>query len=158
MAAWRHSRYWGDRTYNEYRAYVIKWGPRQRGRQDLDCADISISLLIEFAAKAGLPVTFWDNDQVRYPSKGSRQTPAARVFNWSWNSVEEYLTAVTSRIQSKSLVNQNTVVNRHRILRSPFFRAMNKRACSCIRPNTFGRRCQPRTSGTKSIARPTSIT
>jgi hypothetical protein len=42
---------------------------------DLDCADMSLILLIEFAAGSGLPVTFWDNKEVRYISKATRQTP-----------------------------------------------------------------------------------
>ena len=113
MAAWRHFRYWSGRLYDiEYRDFVTRRAPRYRGRTDYDCADVTLLLLIEFAAREGLPVTFWDNDEVRYPSKGGRQTPAARFFNKTWNTVEEYIKAVTDRIQSKSVVNQNTVVNR----------------------------------------------
>jgi hypothetical protein len=73
MAAWKHWQYWNPGTYQAYRKYVIDRAPLFRGRVDLDCADITLVLLIEFAADRGLPVTFWDNDQVRYPSKGTRQ-------------------------------------------------------------------------------------
>jgi hypothetical protein len=50
MAAWRHWAYWGPATYPAYRKYVTEWAPRYRGRTDLDCADMSLTLLIEFAA------------------------------------------------------------------------------------------------------------
>ena len=113
MAAWTHRRYWTPRVYDkEYRDFVVQRAPKYRGRMDYDCADLTLLVLIEFAVQQGLPVTFWDNDQVRYPSKGSRQTPSALVLNRTWNTADEYIKAVTDRIQSKSLVNQNTVVNR----------------------------------------------
>ena len=68
---------------------------------------------MEFAAEEGLPVTFWDNDEVRYPSKGTRQTPtSSRVLRTkSWDDKGEYLDAVRARIGAKSLVEHNTVVN-----------------------------------------------
>jgi len=63
MAAWRHWAFWDGSAYQGYRKYVSQRAPAFRGRDDLDCADISIYLLIDYAAQAGLPVTFWDNNQ-----------------------------------------------------------------------------------------------
>jgi hypothetical protein len=113
MAAWKHWQYWNPGTYQAYRKYVIDRAPLFKGRVDLDCADITLVLLIEFAADRGLPVTFWDNDQVRYPSKGTRQTPSSQrlLSTRSWKNKGEYIEAVTHRIGAKSLVNENTEKN-----------------------------------------------
>lgn len=70
-------------------------------------------LMIEFAAANGLPVTFWDNDMVRYVSKGTRQTPESKkvLGTKTWSNKAEYIKAVTHRVGAKSLVIQNSVPN-----------------------------------------------
>jgi hypothetical protein len=45
-----------------------------------DCADLSVLLIIEFAAESGLPLTFYDNAGVRYISKAERQSPANKLL------------------------------------------------------------------------------
>jgi hypothetical protein len=113
MAAWKHYRTWDPKTYQAYRKYVGQMAPRYRGKEHLDCADLSIILLIKFAAEQGLPVTFWDNDQVRYISKGTRQTPEdPRVLRTrDWKNEDVYTEAVLSRVGAKALVQHNTVIN-----------------------------------------------
>ncbi|MEA2695759.1 MAG: hypothetical protein QOI66_30 [Myxococcales bacterium] len=81
MAAWHHYSYWDFRMYQLYRQYVTINAPLFRGRPDLDCADISMNLMIEFAAAKVLPVTVWDNDKVRYISRAARQTPTSKWAN-----------------------------------------------------------------------------
>jgi hypothetical protein len=45
-----------------------------KGREE-DCADLSMLLIIMFAAQEGLPLTFTDNQGIRYSSKLSGQDP-----------------------------------------------------------------------------------
>src|SRR6266536_700725 len=97
MAAWLHRAYWGHSTYPAYRKYVTQWAPSYRGRRDLDCADISLTLLIEFAAANGLPVTLRSDDGTRFISKATRQTPTAYLSQhktYSWSNKDEYQLAV----------------------------------------------------------------
>lgn len=113
MAAWNHYKYWDSQMYEEYRKFVARDAPKFRGNEKLDCADISIILLINFAASNGLPTTFWDNNQVRYISKGTRQAPEdSRLLRTrEWKDKDDYTKAVLERIGSKALVLHNTVVN-----------------------------------------------
>ena len=74
MAAWHHRAHWGPTTYSRYRTYVTEWAPTYRGRKDLDCADMSLTLLIEFAAANGLAVTLKSDDGTR----SSRRRPDKR--------------------------------------------------------------------------------
>lgn len=76
MAAWRHFASWVPTTYEYYRAFVIERAPAFRGRTDLDCADMSLTLLIEFAAQKGLPITLLNNSNIRFISKATRQMMA----------------------------------------------------------------------------------
>jgi hypothetical protein len=113
MAAWRHVSYWNEGVYGRYRTYVTYRALQFRGRTDLDCADMSIILLIEFAALHTLPLTFWDNNQVRYISKAKRQTPkdSRLLRSYSWKSTAEYIRAVRNRVGASALLRQNTVPN-----------------------------------------------
>jgi hypothetical protein len=116
MSAWKHSNYWTATSYGDYRKYVQVQAPRFRNRADLDCADMSLTLLIEFATAGGLPVTFWDNDQIRYCSKGTRQSPTSYLSahrTLSWSNQAEFAAAVRRRIGAKSLLLQNTAANPH---------------------------------------------
>jgi hypothetical protein len=111
MAAWFHSRYWDSSIYEAYRLYVSNEAPKFRGNT-LDCADLSMLLLIEFASSRELPLTFRDNSQVRYISKAACQCPEAGLFKTKkWNNKDEFIKAVTKRIGAKALVNYNTVNN-----------------------------------------------
>jgi hypothetical protein len=74
MAAWQHNHFWDSRMFEAYRKFVGVTAPTFRGEKE-DCADLSITLLVKFAAANGLPVTFKDNDETRYISKATRQSP-----------------------------------------------------------------------------------
>jgi hypothetical protein len=114
MAAWRHSTYWGPTTYEHYRAFVIERTETFKGRSDLDCADISLTLLVEFAAAKGLPITLRNENNIRFISKATRQTPTAGLSihrTYEWKTKGEFLTAVINRLNAKSVFTRNTVVN-----------------------------------------------
>ena len=70
MAAWTHSKHsaWSDSVYQGYRSAVTANAWDFRGHEGLDCADLSMKLLVDFAAKSGLCLTFKD-DQGLYISK-----------------------------------------------------------------------------------------
>lgn len=110
MAAWVHRNFWDFNAYQQYRKYVEDNAPNYKGRTE-DCADLSMTLLIDFAANNGLPVTLWDNNSVRYISKATGQYPDdSRWFHSrSWKDKDSYLNAVRRRVGADSLVNQNTV-------------------------------------------------
>jgi hypothetical protein len=110
MSAWTHRSVWNAHHYHAYRHYVARSASSFRG-QTPDCADISITTIIDFAALYGLPLTFWDNAGVRYISKATRQSPKSMLHTRSWGTADDYLTAVRARINADSLLNRNTVPN-----------------------------------------------
>ena len=112
MAAWKHFNYWTEDFYRRYRSYVQIKGPKLQGKE-LDCADLSLSLMLDFAAENGLCLTFADNDGVRYISKGTHQSPKAGLMhhNREWKGRHTYVEAVLGRINAKSLVKKNMVIN-----------------------------------------------
>jgi hypothetical protein len=138
MAAWEHSNKmgWTDESYMAYRAYVVHQAESYQGRPE-DCADLSMLLLIEFAADQGLAVTFIDNEDQLYISKAEgvfvdsiayqhrhrlspppgTQVPElqAKVVSRDlrWNTRYEFTTVVKRRIGAKSLWRRNTIVNPH---------------------------------------------
>jgi hypothetical protein len=75
MAAWKHYKFWTDHLYDAlYRKYVMDNAAKYEGYTE-DCADLSLFLLIDFAAENGLPLTFYDNAGVRYISRGQTHEP-----------------------------------------------------------------------------------
>jgi len=113
MAAWTHSKNWSPQKYLEYRKFVSNKAEDLEGTTD-DCADISMSLLLDFAADNELPVTFYDNAGVRYISKATGQVGGTRLTghrNLTWKNKTEYTKAVKDRIGSKSLFTQNMEPN-----------------------------------------------
>lgn len=114
MPAWRHTRSsWDDASYRSYRAFVSTEAPRLRGNTSMDCADLSAMLLIRFAARQGLPLSFTDMNEVRYDSRRDRQDPEGGWFqNKTWTDQDSYVSAVTSRIGTEALWSKNTSVNR----------------------------------------------
>ena len=116
MAAWSHYIKWDDGQYEQYRSYVAKNAPLLSGTQlnsdqtPLDCADLSIGLLIDFAASKGLPVNFWDVDGFVYASMAEHpfgpngaSRPAEKFMNR-----ERFKFIVRKYIQVKSLYKKNT--------------------------------------------------
>lgn len=73
MAAWNHTSSWTDTYYDAYRKYVNASASAMKGREE-DCADLSILLIVEFAAREGLPLTFIDNQGIYYSSRDEGQS------------------------------------------------------------------------------------
>jgi hypothetical protein len=78
-----------------------------------------LSLLVVFAAACGLPLTFYDNDGVRYISKATGQIGGTRFTGhkhslgryYSWDDKDGYKAALRARIGAKSLYSQNLEPN-----------------------------------------------
>jgi hypothetical protein len=130
MAAWSHSAKWdgnNQKWYAEYRKYVAQNAPARRSTKDLDCSDLSITLIIEFASKFGLPVTFKDAEGAIYSSKAkSALVPKTSGYDGTgagagaqrydeagpvWNSSEKFTAIVQEKMQTKSLYLYNMELN-----------------------------------------------
>lgn len=85
-----------------YRNYVDAEAPRLKGRKE-DCANLSMTLLIDFAAQNQLPVTFHDNNWNIYCSKASRQWMDDPSNTKTWRNKDEFMKVVYSRIGSPNL-------------------------------------------------------
>jgi hypothetical protein len=113
MPAWKHTAQWSDDLKAAYRKTVASTAPTKAGNQGLDCADLSDSLLIEFAARNGLPLMFKDNDDVEYRSRFDGQSPYREVpvvgyrMGKTWSTKDEYMNAVVARIGTKALSEKN---------------------------------------------------
>jgi hypothetical protein len=70
MAAWVHKYGWNIDVYYRYRKYVMANGAGYEG-SDRDCADVAMSLLIDFAASLNLCLTFRDATGGTYISKAT---------------------------------------------------------------------------------------
>src|ERR1700693_1191281 len=117
MSAWEHSTKWGwqKKTYDIYRLYVRDQAPSYEG-SDRDCADLSITLLIEFAYKHKLSLTIQDGVGGFYMSKASGMISGPKSDrelsdSITWNSKDEYLHVVQKRTSAKDLVQKNARVN-----------------------------------------------
>ena len=127
MAAWRHFASWDGKVYTAYRKYVTQTAPGRRSTKDLDCSDLSITLVIEFASKNGLPVTFKDAEGAFYSSKArSPLVPKTSGFDGAgagaaaprydegapvWDSSEKFIAVVRDKMQTKSLYLYNMELN-----------------------------------------------
>ena len=115
MPAWKHFNRWSEFAWLQYRKHVGVRAPRLRWRTE-DCADLSMLLLIEFASKQGLPVSFKDNDDNRYSSSEDRAVYFAPgwpsdIHIADWNTSEEFYQVVKRRIGTEALWKRNTVAN-----------------------------------------------
>jgi hypothetical protein len=114
MAAWKHDNKqgWDYAAYLEYRKLVMAKAPSFRGRSE-DCADLSMMLLINFAAANGLAVTFEDNDGSRYISKAEGQIwkfgSSEILTDLTWSTPEEFTKIVQRKIGVEALWKHNTV-------------------------------------------------
>jgi hypothetical protein len=106
MAAWVHSaqKRWNEVHYYEYRKIVANKAASYRGRSE-DCADLSMMLLIRYAAKEGLPVTFEDNAGKKYRSTDDY------IHFGGVNPTDLYIAIVHDKIGVEALWKRNTVVN-----------------------------------------------
>jgi hypothetical protein len=76
MPAWNHTNIWTDDYYEAYRRFVKSKAHLLKGGTE-DCADLSMSLIIDFAEQNGLPLTFTDDRNLQYSSKRDGQWPSA---------------------------------------------------------------------------------
>jgi hypothetical protein len=60
MAACSHYAHWSPPVYKKYRQTVERTAPSYKGPTE-DCADLSIKLIVDFAASNGLSLTFKNN-------------------------------------------------------------------------------------------------
>src|SRR5262245_55790839 len=130
MAAWTHFANWDGNNrkwYSAYRKYVAQNAPGRRSTKDLDCSDLSITLMIEFASRYGLPVTFKDAEGAIYSSKarsalepknsgydGAGAGAGAARYDESprvWDSGEKFIAIVREKMQTKSLYLYNMELN-----------------------------------------------
>jgi hypothetical protein len=101
--------FWNEQEYTSYRKFVQAQAPKLKGETD-DCADLSLRLIVEFAASKGLPLTFTSTVGVRFVSKAAR----VRLLSFkheTWSSEGEYLKSVQAHTGDKALWNWNTVRN-----------------------------------------------
>ncbi len=97
MAAWNHTSSWTNAYYDAYRKYVNVSASGVKGREE-DCADLSMLLIVEFAAREGLPLTFTDNQDIHYSSKADGQYPTSGMHvNYDRIDVPTGNVAVNSR-------------------------------------------------------------
>lgn len=113
MAAWKHVNFWNEGFYKMYRQDAAKDAPSLEGTKDVDCADLSITALVDFAEKHFLPVTFLDASGFLYCSKanipwGMLNHTRRNLF---WYSKSMFLGVVRTFIQVKSLYGFNTTEN-----------------------------------------------
>jgi hypothetical protein len=118
MGAWTHKNAWNAGFYTRYRQYVAQNAPSYKGTKHVDCADLSITLLIDFAAKNFLPVTFRDADGSLLCSKAQGTWRCSQSFPTKaelrgplFVHPAVFLGVVRKQIQVKSLWYWNTVEN-----------------------------------------------
>jgi hypothetical protein len=110
MAAWKDSNTWNNASFNGYKEFVATQAPSYKGSTE-DCADLSIKLLIDYAAGRYLPVSFWSTWDVLYSSRAAHQWPGVwppNTLGLSWSDKKSFYDAVKRRIDSKSLLEKNT--------------------------------------------------
>lgn len=110
MSAWIHTQFWSASMYAEYRKFVQVEAESYMGDRH-DCADLSMLLLIDFAADRGLPITLTDLNGVRYISKGHEQSPTALIHNRKWANRDEYTDVVMGRLNARALLTRNVIPN-----------------------------------------------
>ena len=118
MAAWVHKVRLERRCVYRYRKYVIAKAKDYEG-SDRDCADVAMSLLIDFAERLNLCLTFTDAKRGTYISKAKGLVQPTTKGGWeldddiTWSSKEEYVKAVLGRTSAWDLANYNSRVNQY---------------------------------------------
>ncbi len=123
MPAWETKRKWTDEYVEGYRLYVSTSAPFKRGAGPEDCADLSMSLLIDFASSFELPLTFKNEDGWIYLSEGTHAAKVGRTSltlrnffdpraegagSASWEDKEEFRQAIWKHMNVRDLWNHNT--------------------------------------------------
>jgi hypothetical protein len=118
MAAWEHRYGWNADVYYRYRKYVMVKAPGFE-RSDRDCADLSMTLLIDFAEKNKLCLTFTDDKGNRYISKAKGIIRPATRGDWvldediSWNSKDSFVKTILGRTSAWDLAKHNSRINQY---------------------------------------------
>jgi hypothetical protein len=116
MAAWKDTAAWNNGLKDAYRNFVRASAPDKWGSKGLDCADLSNSMLIDFAYSHSLPLTFVDNDGKKYSSWAKGESPYREIGSWrwgkEWSNKEEYWEAVRDRIGTAAMFKRNTEAKR----------------------------------------------
>ena len=118
MAAWVHRYGWNADAYYRYRKYVMAQAPSYE-KSDRDCADLSITLLIEFAAGHGLCVTFMDSKGGIYISKATGLVQGSPGGKYELDDditvdlKDEFLTTVRKRTSAWDLFYHNSRTNEY---------------------------------------------
>ena len=116
MAAWEHKYGWNNDVYWRYRKDVRAKATSYEG-SDKDCADLSMLLLIDFAARLKLCLTFTDAKGGRYISKAKGLIQPTAKGGWElddghrWNSKEEFVKTVLGRTSAWDLAYHNSRVS-----------------------------------------------
>ena len=116
MAAWEHKYGWNLDVYYRYRKYVMANGAGYEG-SDRDCADVAMSLLIDFAESHNLCLTLRDATGGTYISKATGLIQPTTKGGWeldkniTWSSKDEYVKAVLGRTSAWDLAQSNSRVN-----------------------------------------------
>ncbi len=107
MPAWTHYNRWYDANYYDDYRYFVSWHAPSLARhpeyKKQDCADLSMLLLIQFAADNHLTVELQDNNGRRYRSEEEGGG------SLKWRNQTEFYQAVKQRIGASSLHLRNTV-------------------------------------------------
>lgn len=118
MSAWDHRYGWTSDVYYRYRKYVMA-NATSYEKSERDCADLSITLLIEFAAKHLLPLTFQDAVDGKYISKAKGLIQKTSKGNYeldddvTWKSKDDFVKAVLSRTSAWDLYRYNSRINEY---------------------------------------------
>lgn len=118
MPAWEHMYGWNSDVYYRYRKYVMS---KAKGleKSDRDCADLSMTLLIDFAHDLKLCLTFTDATGGRYISKAKGLIQPNNKGGWeldddiTWNDKEGFVDAVLGRTSAWDLAKHNTRINQY---------------------------------------------
>lgn len=110
MAAWKHDsqKSWNEVHYTEYRKIVAERAKSYKGRSE-DCADLSMMMLMEYAAQEGLPITFEDNAGTKYRS--TSDGIQFGVMTIPWKSPKHFIEHVQQKIGVEALWKRNTILN-----------------------------------------------
>lgn len=116
MPAWNATSTWDLKSKGGYRQYVSSHAEAYRW-QTQDCADLSMSLLIDYAEDNKLPLTFRNDDGWIYSSRedGSKWASESAFMKGStniaaWKNKDEYKEAVWEHINVRDLWLYNTAV------------------------------------------------
>lgn len=110
MPAWKSTNRWSESMYQQYRASTTTIAKGLGGTKGVDCADLTITPLVQFAAAHFLPVTFLNMEGVLLCSNADQPWDInGEKINRPWFSDTTFLDVVRDLINVKSLYKHNTI-------------------------------------------------